>query len=112
MPFDVLGAIRGGQAECVIVSRGTKALGFVVWYRQARPWSGKLDLFVWAAWAIPLREREAGDNVSEAVLLTVQWLKEQKRLIGANKIVFISSRKGFARRFGFKPVLMTFWDRE
>ena len=110
-PEDVYAALRGEHATCIIVSRETRLLGFVIYYTQPRPWSGKLDLFIWCAWGLPPCLTVPGDNLPEAVLLTHQFLRNVKTELKAENIVFITSisRRGFAKRFGFRPMFTTFW---
>lgn len=107
LPEDIYGAIRAEAAYVFIVSRETRWLGFAVWHKQERPWSHKLDMFVWGVWTIPLRERLPGDNVTEAFQYGRAHLHEIKRSLAANRIIGISSRKGLCKRYGFKELSFT-----
>ena len=104
---DVYGALRADAAVACIVSRGVRLLGFLIWHRQERPWSHKLDVFVWATWALPLRERLPGDDIAEAIWRGREYLYGVKRAIGAEKVIAISSRRGFVKRYGFKELFFT-----
>lgn len=100
-PEDVYAAIRNGGAQAHIISRGERRLGFIVTYKQTRPFSGRKELFLWLAWSIPLRERQEGDNVPDAVEQAMAFMREQARATGCDSIVHMSSRRGF-EKFGFR----------
>ena len=108
IPADVYGAIRAEVATAVIVTRAERRLGFGIWHKQERPWSHKLDIFVWAVWAIPLRERIPSDNLPEVMYRGIQYLYGVKAALGANAVIMVSSRKGFARHYGFKQRFITY----
>ena len=107
IPPDVFGAIRADAAKACIVMRGIRALGFFIYHPQNRPWSGILDLFVWATWALPLRERLPADGMAEAIQRGIEYLHEIKRSLAAQRIIAISSRRAFTRRYGFKTLFQT-----
>ncbi len=104
---DVFGAIRAEAATAVIVSRAHRWLGFVVWHKQIRPWSGILDVFVWAGWAIPLRERIPTDGIAEAIWRVREYLYAVKQGIGAQKVIAVSSRRGLVKKLGFRELFFT-----
>jgi hypothetical protein len=97
---DIYASIRNGSSLAYTVSRGDRQLGFFVVYIQQRPFSGKKELFLWAAWSIPLRERIEGDDVPDAVAHSLWHMREQAKAAGCDSIVHMSSRRGF-EKFGF-----------
>lgn len=104
---DVYGALRAEAATAVIVQRGPRLLGFMVWHKQERVWSRTLDIFVWAVWALPIRERIAADGWPEPFYRGWQYLSDLKRAIGADKVITIS-RKGLQRKYGWRPIWLTY----
>lgn len=108
LPPDVYMALRAEAATAVIVSRGTRLLGFIVWHKQERVFSHILDIFVWAAWALPLRERLPGDDIEEAVWRGIEYLRELKLTLAAKRDIAISSRKGLCKKYGLKPLFTTY----
>lgn len=97
---DVYASIRFNNAQLYLVTRGTRTLGFFVVYTQRRPFSNRLEYVLWIGYAIPLRERQPDDNVSEAVQLSLDFMRNQARSLGALGPVMLSTRKGF-ERYGF-----------
>lgn len=97
---DVYAAIRFNNAQLYMVTRGSRALGFFVTYAQRRPFSNKLEYLIWIGYTIPLRERLPEDNLTEAVALSLNFVQEQARSLGAAGPVMLSTRKGF-ERYGF-----------
>jgi hypothetical protein len=110
IPADVYGALRADAATCCIVTRATRWLGFFIWHKQERPWSHLVDVFVWAVYSIPFRDRRPGDDVDEAMQRGIEYLHNVKSLIGANRVIMITSsqRKGWARKYGLKPIYTTY----
>ena len=109
IPENVFAALVAGHSSCVVVSRGARPIGFVVYYKQPRPFSFKPELFVWAAWALPLRERLQSDNLPEAIAIVWRYLVNvAKGNYGTNVISWISPRGGFERKYGWKPHFKTF----
>lgn len=106
-PEDLYGALRAEAAVAVIVTRAERMLGFIVWHRQERTWSRTLDVFVWAVWTIPVRERIPADGWPEPFYRGWQYLSDLKRAIGGNKVITIS-RKGLQRKYGWKPIWLTY----
>lgn len=104
---DVFAALRNGGATLYLVTRGSRVLGYWIAYVQIRPFSGKKELFLWIAYSIPLRDRLPDDNVPEAVVLSMDYMKQQARALGCDSIVHLSSRRGF-QLFGFEPTV-TSW---
>lgn len=107
---EIFASFRIGGCCICIVQRGPRNLGFAVYFRQNRPFSRKPDLFLWVAWFLPLRERQPTDNIEEAIFAGLRYLKQ----VGitnfkANRVMWMSSRRGFERKYGFKPQVMTFW---
>jgi hypothetical protein len=100
IPEDVYAAVRFNNAQLYMVTRGPRALGFFVTYTQRRPFSNKLEYLLWIGYAIPLRERLPDDNLPEAVAMSLAFMREQARTLGAVGPVMLSTRKGF-ERYGF-----------
>jgi hypothetical protein len=46
IPETIYSAISTGHANCVLAQRGGKDIGFVVYYKQPRPFSLKPELFI------------------------------------------------------------------
>lgn len=105
-PEDVYLSIRTGAADLYLITRGARRLGFLVIYVQLRPFSGKRELFIWAAWDLPLRERQAGDDVPEAVAKCREFIVSQMVERDCDSILTLSPRPGL-KRFGFEPSLTT-----
>jgi hypothetical protein len=103
---DVYWWLRQNAAQAYLVSRGTRRLGFFVNYIQARPFSGIKEVMLWLAWAIPLAEREPDDHVMAAVRESVRFMHDQKVREGCDRIVALSSRRGF-QRYGFQQTIST-----
>ena len=97
---DVYAAIRFNNAQLYMVTRGPRALGFFVTYTQHRPFSNRLEYLLWIGYSIPLRERLPDDNVSEAVAMSLAFMQQQARALGAAGPVMLSTRKGW-ERYGF-----------
>lgn len=108
LPPDVFMALRADAATACLVLRDARLLGFIIWHRQERVFSHILDVFVWAAWSLPLREQLSTDNMPEAVARGYEYLLGIKQAIGASRIIMISPRKGFQRKYGFKPLFTTY----
>lgn len=105
---DVYAAIRFNNAQLYMVTRGPRALGFFVAYAQRRPFSNRLEYFNWCSYSIPLRERLPNDNVPEAVALSIDFMRNQARALGCDRLVTVSRRPSYAR-FGFKAGFIT-WE--
>lgn len=111
IPSDVYAACRFGQAQAVMARRGEKLLGWFVWTRQQKPFSGRPQILLWAAWAIPPQSRNPGDYTEELLPRTIEWLRERAREQGVPEIVAISPRPGMRRlmpRLGFRETYVTY----
>ena len=108
IPPDVYGALRAEAATAAIASRDHRWLGFAIYHRQERPWSHKSDLFIWCLWNIPLRERLPTDDVPEAMQRGIQYLKEVQRMMGAERMVSITSRRSIVQRYGKRELFITY----
>jgi hypothetical protein len=109
---NIVSAVYAGNTNCVLVRRNGKNIGFVVYYKQPRPFSLKPDLFIWAAYAIPLKHRSRADNVPEVVDVVWRYLAENaKTKFGTNVIRWMTSArraKSFAKKYGWKPDFVSF----
>ena len=105
---DVFSAIKSGWAKLFIVTRGGRRLGWFVNYIQRRPFSQTPELFLWCAYTIPIRERLMDDDIDDALRQSLEFMHEQKRQANADRIVMMSTRKGF-QRFGFKESFTTWY---
>jgi hypothetical protein len=110
IPNDVYSALRMAACNCVVVQR-SRPLGFGVYYRENRVFSGKCHLFVWAAWNLPPKERTAADNVPEGVAAGWRYLQVvAKTTFGTNVIRFITTPRraaAFRRKYGFLSAFTT-----
>lgn len=105
---DVFANIRTSQAALYMVSRGPRMLGFFVTQTMRRPFSNKLEYFEWCAYTLPLRERLPDDNIPEAVALSIDFMRQQARALGCDRIVTLSRRPSYAV-FGFRKTFIT-WE--
>lgn len=106
---DIYAALRGAQANAVIAVRGGHYLGFSVYYKQPRPFSLKPELFIWATYTIPLKERRPNDNVPAAFQAVWRYLERIAIYgYGTRSLAWISTRKGFERQYGWRPRFMMF----
>lgn len=105
---DVYAAIRFNHAQLYMVSRGPRMLGFFVTQTMRRPFSNKLEYFNWATYTLPLRERLPDDNIPEAVALSIDFMRNQARTLGCDRIVTLSRRPSYAV-FGFRQTFIT-WE--
>lgn len=109
---DVYAALSTGHTNCVLAQRGGKDIGFVVYYRQPRPFSMKPDLFIWAAYSIPFKHRSTADNVPEVVELVWRYLANTaKSNFGTSVIAWIttpSRARAFKKKYGWSPSFVTF----
>ena len=105
---DVYAAVRFNHAQLYMVSRGPRMLGFFVTQTMRRPFSNKLEYFNWATYTLPLRERLPDDNIPEAVALSIDFMRQQARALGCDRIVTLSRRPSYAV-FGFRKSFIT-WE--
>jgi hypothetical protein len=104
---DIYWYVRQNAAQLFIVSRNERWLGGFINYVQNRPFSGQRELFLWCVWTLRLRDRREDDNIPEAIAKSLEFMHNQKRAAGCDRIVHLSSRKGF-ERYGFQPTI-TSW---
>lgn len=108
---NVFSALTTGHTNCVLAQRAGKSLGFVVYYKQPRPFSLKPDLFIWGAYDLPLRERTQADNVPEAVATVWRYLGiAAKTNFGTSVIVFNTTpgrAKAFEQKYGWSPTFVS-----
>lgn len=109
---DIYTALATGASNCVMARRGGRDIGFVVYYKLARPFSKKPDLFIWAAYTIPFKERLPSDNVPDLVATVWRYLcLVAKSNFGTSVIVFITTAKraeAFKRKYRWLPRYVTF----
>jgi hypothetical protein len=110
LPENIFSSLTLGQANCCVGMLGQVPVAYVVYYKQLRPFSHAPELFIWAAWNIPPRERGEDDNMSAVVAKMWEYLSNvAKGTYGTNKIAWITTRdKGFYRRFGVKPAFFIY----
>lgn len=111
IPHDVYMQLRMGNANCVLFTRGDRRLAFMVYHRMVRPFSQKSDLFVWAAWNLPIREQWCTDRMEEVISAGCAYLQAMKQAMGALKIKWITSQgraKAFQRKYKWKPAWVGF----
>lgn len=105
-PQHIMATLFAGTASCVLLSRGCRHLGFVVYHRQERPWSKKPELFIWAAYDLPLKERLPDDRFDEVVAAAWHYLCNTAKVVYGTDIMswITSSRraKAFERKYGWR----------
>ena len=101
---DVYAALQFKAATCYLVSRNRRLLGFFVVHPQQISWTDKTELFLWAAWAIPLRERRTEDYIDDAILDSIAFLRRLKETGKHAELTMITMRPGFLRRSPYKQM--------
>lgn len=99
---DHYAAIRNGTCQLYVASRNGRNLAFVNCYVQRRPFSNQPELFVWALWALPLKERLVTDGFGEITEAVRGLLIDLAVRGGCDRILGLSTRKGL-RMLGFEP---------
>jgi len=111
-PEEQFAAFRTGTHKFLVARRGNRLLGFAGYYRELRLFTLKPRLFVWALWFLPLRERQPTDNFHEVFWTGLRYLSEvATRQYGTHVIAWITTdkrRRGYERKYGFKPTCSTF----
>jgi hypothetical protein len=72
-------------------------MGFFIVHPQNVGFSDKTELFCWAAWTIPLREREPGDDVEGSVRCSIEHMVKMTRDGGHVALTFLTARKAWRR---------------
>jgi len=111
LPEDIYSALRQAQVSCVLARRADRLLGFLVYSKQQRIFSYEPELFVWAAWNLPLREQLPEDEMPTTVARVWQYIVSvAKNQYGTDEITWLTRpgrAKAFARKFGWRPVWVT-----
>jgi hypothetical protein len=113
LPESVFTALAMGGASCVIAQRRNRLLGFQVYYRQLKPWSKKPELFIWAAWDLPIKEWQEGDDIPEMV--AAMWRYVNNIAIsnyGTDVITWgttVGRARAYEKKYGWKPKYVTFY---
>ena len=111
IPEDVYAALQHNNASAYLVrdNHSGRVMGFFVVHPQNTGFSDRTELFLWAAWTIPLRERMNGDNVDGAIRAAIEHMVKLAHDGGHVGLVFLTARRGFsiANRLG-KPGLPYF----
>jgi len=108
---DIYSAIRQGNAMLLLAMCGPNPVGFTISYFTEVPFSNRKELFVWAAWTIPPRERLTGWPVQAAINDNFDTLVRLARAEGAFRLSCLSPRPGFggwAKQFGFRHYLSSY----
>lgn len=112
LPEDIFTVLRAGQVSCVIGRRGTRLLGFQVYSKQQRPFSYEPELFIWAAWNLPLRERQGDDDMRELVLAMWRHVGNVATSnYGTDNIAWMTRygrAKAFKEKYGWRPAYAAF----
>ena len=104
---DIFSVIRTGNAECWIVERGRRRLGFFIAYIERRPYSGTPDYFIWIAWGLPLRDRKPEDRFAFALRSALKFVRDRAKQLNCEYVTAMSPRPGLMR-YGFKPHMTRF----
>jgi hypothetical protein len=99
IPEDVYAALINNTAFAFLVWQLPERhyMGFFIVHGQNVGFSDKTELFCWAAWTIPLRERQNGDDVAGSVKCSVEHMMKMARDGGHVAVTFLTARKGWAR---------------
>ncbi len=112
IPNDIYSALFTGATSCVVASRNGRNLGFVVYYRDVRFFSKTPQLFIWAAYDLPFRERTNLDNLPDVVSTVWRYLTVvAKGNFGTSVISWIttaSRAEAFRRKYRWLPRYATF----
>lgn len=95
LPEDLYAALAYPQhssTACFIVSRNSKALGWIAGELQ-RDRYGRLEWFLWTAWDIPPAEREPGDDVEGARDQLIEYVRIWAKGQGCSRVTTLSARK-------------------
>jgi hypothetical protein len=111
IPEDIYSALRTSQVNCVIPRRGDRLLGFLIYSKQLRIFNFLPEMFVWAAWNLPIREWQPDDDMAGTVAAVWNYIANiAKTSYGTNEISWVtrpSRAKAFARKFGWQPTWVT-----
>lgn len=108
---DVYSALRAQQVNCVLARRAGRILGFLIYSKQLRIFNFLPEMFVWAAWNLPIREWQPDDDMAGTVAAVWNYIANiAKTSYGTNEITWVtrpSRAKAFARKFGWQPAWVT-----
>jgi hypothetical protein len=104
IPPDVYDKLANDASRCVLAMRGEKYLGFAIYYKDLRPFSRKPDLFIWAGYAIPFKQRSQTDNVPEAFAAVWRYLVVVAKTTFGTRVIRLMTTperaKAFRRKIG------------
>lgn len=104
IPEDQYSAVRCGTSWLYVASRDNRNLAFVNCYVQKRGFSNRPELFIWALWALPLKERRPEDNFAEVSQVMRAHLIDLAVANGCDSLLGLSNRKGLTR-LGFQQTV-------
>lgn len=108
---DIYAAVRNTQVNAIYMHRGERLLGFVVFNKQYRLFSYQPEMFIWAAWILPVRDWLKEDDMPLMVPTTWNYLTNvAKTQYQTDQITWITRpgrAKAFARKWGWKPQWVT-----
>lgn len=108
---DIYAALRNQQVSCVIPRRADRLLGFLIYNRQLRIFSYEPECFIWAAWTLPIREWQPGDDMPGVVRTVWEYIANvAKNQYQTNQISWNTRpgrAKAFSKKFGWKATWVT-----
>jgi hypothetical protein len=97
-PEDVYAALAYNRATAYLVSRNRRLLGFFIVHPQPINFTDKTELFLWTAWALPIRERRPQDDFPDAIRRSIAFLAALKEHGKHAELTMLTMRPGFLRR--------------
>jgi hypothetical protein len=99
IPEDVYAAIANQTAAAFVVRQDrVRALGFFVVHPQNIGFCDKTELFLWAGWTLPPREREPGDDVPAALKFAIEYMIKLAHEAGHVSLSYLTARRGFTKK--------------
>jgi hypothetical protein len=95
---DVYAALAYKTATAYLVSRNRRLLGFFIVHPQPINFTDKTELFLWTAWALPIRERRPQDDFPDAIRRSITFLAALKEQGKHAELTMLTMRPGFLRR--------------
>ena len=108
IPVDLYSYLVSENSRCLIAQRGQRHLGFVIYGKDVYPHSRRVELFIRAAWNLPIREQREADCMPETVLAMWRCLVQiAKTALGTNRIGWWTTAnraRAFEKKYGWKPM--------
>jgi hypothetical protein len=96
IPEDVYASLSNSAAVAFLVRQdGKRVLGFFIVHPQNIGFSDRTELFLWAGWTLPLREREPGDDVEGGLSFATDYMIKLAHDAGHVAVSYLTARRGF-----------------